>query len=124
WLGTTLFHHLLDRWRDGIRPDLITFFIWMQEVGHYRLGELAIRIEEFCANIEVLDRFAVVEAGDDPVNVLDFLADLFALRLVRRVRARKHSQQQDFPGGTFGLDLLDNRCNTFGDLRRGVGSGV
>src|SRR5205823_6180512 len=69
--GQASFSHFLDFLLDRLGPDVIALGTEVQVVRHDRPGQVAFLVEELVADVEVLDILAVVELGNDLVDLLD-----------------------------------------------------
>src|SRR5688572_25512860 len=87
----------------------------MEEVGHDVAGDAAFFVDEFMAKIN----------PDDVLVVHDFLEDLVHLKDFAPLRiwiftARENGEQENFRGGKFGAQFLDDGADAVSDLFGGV----
>ncbi len=91
----------------------------MQVIVHDLGGNLAV-LHELCADVEILDVLAVVELGDDLVD-LDDLGVTFVRNLLT---AREDGEHQDLSMRRFVLEVLDDGSDAVGNLFGAVAAGV
>jgi hypothetical protein len=113
--------HLLERFAEGVGPDLVAFGGGVEEVvAHDVFGEGAVGIEEFVVDVEVVDGFAVVEFGDEGVD--GFVLD--AGGILGGGVAGEDGQEEDFGVGGFLLHEVDDGFDAGGGFGGGVAADV
>lgn len=107
---------LLELGFHGFGPDLVALFFRVESVGHDFLGEDALVVEEFVVEFEIVDGFAVIEAGD-------MLVDHFIekARLVGWIDgAGEDAEEEDFGLGAAFFDKRDDLFDALGRFVRGL----
>ena len=107
--------------RDAVGPDLIALRGEVQEVGHDFLRQRTVGLQEFLADVQIVNALAVVEFGDRGVDHFEFVAagvraGLFA--------ARENREQKNLGLWLLGADGLDNLGHALGDALGGIAAGI
>ena len=108
----SLVQHFLQRGLHGIGPELVAFFVRVEEIGHDLGGHFAVRRKEDFVDIEKLNVFAIIVFGDefvDPGIGFELLGGVVGFV------ARENSQEQDLCLGTFRAGFIDNEFDGIGD---------
>src|SRR5262249_29957669 len=66
-----LLQHFLDDRHRGVGPCLVAWLRQIHAVIDQGLVNLAVLVQEFAADIEILDVLAIVKLGDARVHILD-----------------------------------------------------
>ena len=103
----------------GVGPDAVALGAEVQEVGHDVAGDRAVVLEEALADVEILDRLAVVELGDLRVDRRQLVADR-----ARLLAAGEDAQEEDLGLGELLAERLDDGGHAVGDRLGGVRAGV
>ncbi len=88
---------------DRLSPNAVARSREVEEIWHDGWGKGTVVVDEFLANIQVVDEFAVVHPADGLVDLQDLSS-----AVVEGVPSWEDSQKQQFCLGEFATELLHN----------------